>query len=305
MIHDAESDFVLRKQPHGRYPSMPTLIQSVDRALRILEAMAAEERPLGLGEIGARVNLHVSTVHRLLATLRARRFVEQDESTGRYRIGTMALKVGGSFLSGIDLRESLRPLLEILAAKSAETANLVILQGLEAVYVDHVIGTKVAKLFTQVGQRVPLHCTAVGKALLAFAPPQERVALSSRMTLTRFTKKTFVTRKALAEELMAVRAAGYAVDREEHEDGVACLAAPVFDSSGRVAAAIGVSGPSGRVLTLVGVLAKTVQTCAAQASRSLGYSSGIVPGETRAQRLASPPVFRRRMKPAIVPRVRS
>ena len=252
---------------------MGNRIQSVDRALSILEAMATEGRPLGLGEVASRVGLHVSTVHRLLATMRARSFVEQDDVTGHYRIGTAALRVGTSFLSETDLRPSLRPVLEGLAAKSKETANLVILQELEAVYVDHVIGTKVAKLFTEVGQRVPLHCTAVGKVFLAFLPQHRRDAVLPRMPLARFTKYTLTTRKTLMEEIERVRAAGYAVDREEHEIGVACIAAPILDASDLVTAAIGVSGPSGRILGMVNGLARIVEAAALDASRSLGYAT--------------------------------
>lgn len=250
---------------------MATRIQSVDRALRILEVLAAAGRSLGLGEVASTVGLHVSTVHRLLATLRLRAFVEQDEVTGRYRIGTAALRVGTSFLSELDLRPSLRPVLENLAARSKETANLVISQGLEAVYVDHVIGTNVAKLFTQVGQRVPLHCTAAGKVLLAFLPQQRRDELVAEIPLTRFTKHTLTTRRALIDELARVRAEGYALDREEHEIGVACVAAPIVDASNRLTAAIGISGPSGRILAAVAGFAKVVDSAAREASRSLGH----------------------------------
>ncbi len=273
---------------------MASRIQSVDRALRILEAMAAEGRPLGLGEVASKVDLHVSTVHRLLATLRARAFVEQDEVTGRYRVGTAALRVGSSFLSELDLRPSLRPVLEGLAARSKETANLVILQGLEAVYVDHVIGTKVAKLFTQVGQRVPLHCTAVGKVLMAFSSQLQRDALPSKIQLTRFTKYTLTTRRALMDEIAKVRATGYALDREEHEIGVACVAAPIVDGSNQLTAAIGVSGPSGRILGSVNSLARIVQAAAFEASRSLGHASSHKepPGRTGTYR----PATSRRLK---------
>lgn len=279
----------------------------MDRALRILEAMAAEARSLALGEIAERVGLHVSTVYRLLATLRARAFVEKDELTVRYRIGTAALRVGSSFLSGMDLRPALRPVLESLAARSRETANLVIIQGLEAVYVDHVIGTKVAKLFTQVGQRVPLHCTAVGKVLLAFSLQHERDALLSQIKLTRFTKKTFTTRRLLAAELTRVRTVGYAVDQEEHEDGVACMAAPVFDAPGKVAAAVGISGPSGRVLETVSSLAKIIQACAAEASRGLGYSKDRVAESRRsaAHLPGRPPRLAERVARTAVPLLRS
>jgi IclR family acetate operon transcriptional repressor len=196
--------------------------------------------------------------------------VEQETETGQYRIGVRAFRVGSSFLEEIGLGRRLRPMLADLAARTGETANLVVRDSLEAVYIDHVIGTKVSKLFTEIGQRVPLHCTAVGKVLLAYAPPAEREDLVARLELRRLTPNTITSRGALRRELAAVRSAGCAVDREEHELGVACVAAPVWDASGDLAAAVGVSGPSGRVLTAVAALSKRVRVCAAEASRALG-----------------------------------
>lgn len=248
---------------------MPT--QAVDRALRVLEIVAEAGRALSLSEIGARTGLHVSTAHRLIATLRDHGFVEQEKGSGLYRIGPGAFRIGRSFLEGFSLGPRLRPVLADLAAHTHETANLVIRTGLEAIYLDHVIGAQVAKLFTEVGQRVPLHCTAVGKVLLAYAPDAR--AVLPALTLTRFTGQTITSRAALERELAAVRARGYAVDREEHEAGVACLAAPVLTEGGEVVAAIGISGPSGRVLPRVAKLGERVRAAGDAASRLLRGST--------------------------------
>jgi len=241
--------------------------QAVDRALRVLEIIAEAGRALSLSEISARTGLHVSTTHRLIATLRDRGFVEQERETGHYRIGPGAFRVGRSFLEEFNLGPRLRPVLAELAADTRETANLVIRYGLEAIYLDHVIGAQVAKLFTEVGQRVPLHCTAVGKVLLAYAPDARD--LLPRLVLMRFTRQTVTTRAALERELAAVRARGYAVDREEHEAGVACIAAVARTDDGTAVAAIGISGPSGRVLPRVARLGERVKAAGEAASRRL------------------------------------
>lgn len=255
---------------------MATRIQAVDRALRILEAAAEAGTPLSLTEMSERVGLHISTTHRLLATMRARGFIERDAEGGRYRIGVQAFRVGNSFAGETDLRPRLHPMLMGLAARSGETANLVIRHGLEAVYIDHAIGTQVAKLFTEIGQRVPLHCTAVGKVLLAGGPGKDG-DLVRGLTLAAFTLHTITSRRALQRELAAIRAAGFAMDHEEHELGVACVAAPVRDASGAVVAAIGISGPSGRVSSAVTALSEHVRTAAAQASRALGSGGSWPP----------------------------
>ncbi|MDR7520109.1 MAG: IclR family transcriptional regulator [Armatimonadota bacterium] len=259
---------------------MPT--QAVDRALRILETIAESGRALSLSEVSARTGLHVSTAHRLIATLRDRGFVEQVEGSGHYRIGPCAFRVGRSFLEGFSLGPHLRPVLAELAADTRETANLVIRYGLEAIYLDHVIGAQVAKLFTEVGQRVPLHCTAVGKVLLAYASDVR--AVLPHLTLTRFTAQTITTPAALERELAAVRARGYAVDREEHEAGVACLAAPVLTDDGAIVAAVGISGPSGRVLPRAGKLGERVRAAGEAASRLLRGSTPDVSARGRRPR---------------------
>jgi IclR family KDG regulon transcriptional repressor len=245
-------------------------LQAVDRALRVLDVLADAGTAKSLTVISARTGLHVSTTHRLLTALRGRGFVEQDAEGGPYRIGPEAFRIGSSFLEEIDLGPRLRSVLLDLAARTGETANLVVRHGMEAVYIDHVISPQVATLFTRIGQRVPLYCTAVGKVLLAFAAPDEAGRLWRRLTLQRSTPHTLTSREALIQELDAVRLSGYAVDREEQELGVACVAAPVCDASGRTVAALGISGPAGRVLVKTQALAGIVRGCASAASRLLG-----------------------------------
>ncbi|MDR7540560.1 MAG: IclR family transcriptional regulator, partial [Armatimonadota bacterium] len=251
-------------------------IQSADRALRILQVVADHGHPLGLREVSQLVGLHASTTYRLLATLRARGFVEQESAGGRYRVGIQAFRVGNAFLAAADLRDRLRPVLATLAARSRETANLVILHDTEAVYIDHIVSVNITKLFTQIGQRVPLHCTAVGKVLLAYAPDQED--LLRRLRLRRFTPYTITTAAELRGALAAVREAGYAVDREEHELGVACVAGPVCDADGRVVAAVGISGPSARVLPRLAHMQRHVRAAVVAASRLMGASTLPRPG---------------------------
>ncbi len=245
-------------------------IQAVDRALRILQVVAESATPVSLTDISARAGLHVSTTHHLLATLRDRGFIEQAAKKGLYRVGIEAFRVGDSFSATEGIRPKLHPILTDLATRSGETANLVVRRGLEAVYIDHVIGTREVKLFTTIGQVVPLHCTAVGKVFLAFAADATSGTLPAHLRLTRHTPNTIGSLRVLRRELDAVRAAGYAIDREEHERGVACIAAPVRDATGAVVAAIGISGPGGRVLAALGTLVQKVTVSAAAASRRLG-----------------------------------
>ena len=248
---------------------MTTTIQSVTRALKILEVVATAEHPIRLSAISARENLHVSTAHRLLATLGASGFVEHD-AHGHYRVGITAFRVGASFAEVVDLRGRIQPMLLELSTRTSETANLAVRAGHEAVYIDHVLGNKVSKLFTQIGQRVPLHCTAVGKALLASCAADERDRLLGSLALEAFTPHTITSVRRFRRALCEIRLRGYAVDREEHEVGVACVAAPVRDATGVGRAVLGISGPSARVLRALDQYVAAVCACAQAASRALG-----------------------------------
>lgn len=247
-------------------------VQAVDRALAILETLAEAGRPMGLVELSTRVGLHASTVHRLLATLGKRKFVVQDPQTGRYRLGMRAFEVGSAAIQQVELREIARPFLRWLMEETQETANLAVLMDGEVVYIDQVESQNLVRMFTRVGRRVPAHCTGVGKILLAGLSDDEVMRVLDARGLPRFTPHTIVDLRELLKELQRVRASGYALDNEEREVGVRCVAGPVRDHEGRVVAAVSISGPSSRITEdRLPQLIAAVLTATSRISTELGW----------------------------------
>jgi DNA-binding IclR family transcriptional regulator len=224
-------------------------VQSLDRAFDLLEALAPGGE-LGLTELANRTGLVPSTVHRLLATLVKRGYVAQSVDSGRYRVSYKVAEIAAGLEQGrARLRAEAHPHLERISHETGETVNLVVLDGDRVVYVDQVEGTRRVRMFTAVGTAALAHTTGAGKAILAYGPPGALTALyGGREPLERLTPGTLVTIAALEADLARIRARGYALDEEEHEIGVGCIATPVLDHSGRPLAAISVSGPSTRVL---------------------------------------------------------
>lgn len=245
------------------------------RGLAVLEVLA-QGQDLNLSEVARRARLPVSTAHRLLETLRRRGFVQPVED-GRYRVGLRAFEVGMGFLRAQRLPEVARPVMVELVDRVEETANLAVRDGAEAVYVLQVESHRMLRLFAQPGARHPLYCTGVGKVLLAWEPEEEVRRLLGPGPLPRFTPRTLTDPDAVVRELRAIRARGYAVDREERESGVRCVAAPVRDASGRVVAALSVSAPASRVPHhRIPPVAATVVSAAEEISRRLGFSTARI-----------------------------
>ena len=224
-------------------------VQSLERALDLLEALASG-RELGVTELAAAAGLPPSTVHRLLATLTKRGYVSQNAASGRYMLGYKVVEVG----SGLEhrlarLRSVARPHLEAIQRDTGETVNLVVLDADRVVYVDQVEGSRSVRMFTAVGTSALAHTTGSGKAIMAFGPPDDLAArYADAEPLQRLTTRTLITLDDLREDFARIRRRGYALDNEEHEEGVGCVAAPVFDHTGRPCAAISVSGPTARIL---------------------------------------------------------
>lgn len=250
------------------------VMQSVDRALAILLVLAqGPASGLPLAEISRALGLNQSTCHHLLSTLKARRFVEQDPASRRYRLGIKAVEVGQAAVQQVDLARVALPRMEELMRAAQENVNLVILEEDSAVYVAQVPCDRTVRMFTRIGERAPLHCTGVGKVLLAYLPEEERAALLARTGLPRFTPNTICDPAALDEELKKVKAQGYALDHEEREQDVACLAAPVRDYRGQVVAALSISAPASRLgpERRAELLPRLLETAAAIA-RDLGWT---------------------------------
>ena len=218
-------------------------VQSVERALDVLEALAEHGGEAGLSEIAARTGLPYGTIHRLLQTLLARGYVRQ-ESDRRYALGGGLVRLGGVAEGMVAVRA--QPFLEKMVELSGETANLAVLEGDFIVYVAQASSPRRLRMFAEVGRRVLPHSTAVGKVLLAGRPPEEAVAVFERTGMPRRTPNTITEIEAMLAELAAVRERGYAMDLGEEELGVHCMAVPVRDGS-RVVAAMSVSGPAERI----------------------------------------------------------
>lgn len=247
------------------------MIESADRVLRVLESFDPGERDVSLGEIAERVSLPKSSVHRLLATLIGHGLVERDPVTRRYRLGIRLFELGSAAIHERGLHSAAHPALEQLSSRTGETCHLAVLSGTEAVYVYKLDGPSSIIMPSRVGGRAPCHATSIGKVLAAWAGDDLLRSIRSR-PLRPYTASTITTAKALQAELDRVREQGYALDMEEFEEGLRCVAAPVRDHSGRVVAALGIAGPRRRFETehLEGLVGMVV-TAAGDLSRNLGY----------------------------------
>jgi DNA-binding IclR family transcriptional regulator len=262
----------LAKQRRRTAFGRPT-VQSIDRALDVLEALSSRRVPTGISDLAHQVGLHVSTVHRLLATLVDRGYVRQDPETSRYHLGSRVFALASAADVHLDVRLVARPFLERLMRAASETANLVIATQEEVVYIDQVESTHLVKMFTQPGMRAPLYCTGCGKVMLAYRDPETIEPLLAA-PMQRHTAHTIASRAGLEAELARIREDGFAVDNEEMEEGVRCIAVPVFDRRAEIAAALSVSGPTTRMtVQRVGALVPLAKGIALELSQALGYQS--------------------------------
>ena len=216
-------------------------IQSLARGLKILAILAEAENGVANSELRERLGVDKASVSRLLQTLARYGYAERDPQTRRYRLGPQVVHLSRSLLTRMPLRDQAKPFLRQLVERTGECAHLAILAQGQALYIDQVEAPASLRVTTGVGTLAPLHCTALGKVLLAFgkAPIADH--------LPAFTPRTITDPEALRLHLEQTRRQGYAVDDEEYEYGVRCLAAPAYDLYGELAGAIGISGPSGRV----------------------------------------------------------
>jgi IclR family KDG regulon transcriptional repressor len=222
-------------------------IRAVERALSILKLFIANGSELSAAEISAHLNLHRSTTFRFLVTLMDSGFIEQNPQNHKYHLGIATFELGNAFLKQTNLHERAKSVLESLRDQSGETVHLAILEENEVVYLEKLAGLHpIGLMSSRVGSRSPAYCTGLGKALLAYSREEEIQQVIQNTKMTVFTENTITNRQELLDEFSRIRAQGYAVDQEEHEHGVMCVAAPVFDSTG-VVAAISAAGPAARM----------------------------------------------------------
>ena len=251
----------------------PRTIQVVDRALQALEELANAPGGLGVTELGRRLGVDKSTAHRLLATLRARGFVRVHPGTQRYTLGLRLAGLGAAAVHGIELTDIARPFLELLRDRTGEAAHLAVLAEGEVLFLAKAAGPGALTVNAGVGTRAPAHCTALGKVLLAgLLGTEELDRVIAQRGLTRHTPRTITAPETLVRHLEEVRQQGWALDDEERDLGLRCVAAPVYDAGGRIVAAVGISGPTSRItLERIALLAQDVRAIAERISHELGY----------------------------------
>ncbi|MBC7223827.1 MAG: IclR family transcriptional regulator [Anaerolineae bacterium] len=246
-------------------------IQSVDRAIALLERLADRGGSASLSDLARDVGLSRSTVHGLLSTLRARGLVVQ-EGNGHYALGIKLFELGSAAVSRLDLRTAAGPILQHLVDQFQETVHLVVGDGLDVVYIDKRESPRSMRIVSQVGRRLPAYCTAVGKAMLALKPEEELDRLLEGATLRAWTPNTITDKETLRTHLREVRQRGYALDNEEIFEGLCCVGAPIRDHLGQVVAALSVAGPSVRMgPERKEEIIPAVMEAAAEISHRLGY----------------------------------
>jgi len=250
--------------------STASRVPAVLRSLQILELLAGEKKRWTTMEVSRKLKIPKSTTSYLLHTLLARGYLVREQE-GVYRLGMKLLALGGQALRGTEVREVALPILRRLTAETQTTAHLAVLEGGEAVYIERVPSPGFIQIDTWVGRRMPLHSTSVGKALAAFLPQEEAESLFQTAGLPRFTPRTITTLPRLRQELRRIRETGVAIDNEENTPGVRCVAAPIFGSSGRVVAALSLTGPVQQITEeRVGKIVEKVKEAARQLSQTLG-----------------------------------
>lgn len=222
-------------------------VQSLARALLLLQRLSEADIGLNLSEIAGSVGLPVSTVHRLLNSMRQENFVDYDEQQSLWSIGVNAFIVGNGYLKKRDFVAQSRIFMKQLVAKTNETCNMAILEGDSHVFVAQVECTEVMRMVVQLGSRGAVHASGVGKMLLSALPETEAMDIIRRTGLPAYTANTIISPSAFAKELSLIRQRGYAIDDEEQTVGLRCIAANIYDEYGEAVAAISISGPAVRI----------------------------------------------------------
>jgi DNA-binding IclR family transcriptional regulator len=251
-------------------------VKSLTKALNLLKLFTPAKGEWVVREMVEALDYHKSSVQRLVTTLEAEGFLERiDGSRGQFRLGPILLMLGNVASQSIDLRQVARPFLQRLSDETGETSHLCVVDQSQCYYLEKIDSQQAIRISTYVGQRLPLHCSAVGKALMSGMTVEEIDRIIEERGLARFTDNTITDTERLLEELEGIRKKGIAFDNEENDIGLRCLASPVKDSKGRVLAAISFSGPVQRLnIEVLEKYARYVKQAARDVSLKLGYSFG-------------------------------
>ncbi len=263
---------------HERAPVRTrTRLSSVANAMRLIKIFSDENSEIGISDLAKHLGLAKSTAHRLAATLVEEGMLEQNAHDGKYRLGLALFELGSLVRRQMDITAEAKPFLKALAADTGETLHLAVLDRQAVLYINIIESQRAIRMGYKIGTRAPLHCTAVGKVLIAFEP-QEVIEAAIAHGLPRRTDGTITNPHAFRLELEAVRTRGYALEDEEIETGLRSIAAAVRNYSGRVIAAIGIAGPAHRMTKKVLLsYVRNLVDAADAVSLRLGYQPAQTP----------------------------
>lgn len=247
-------------------------LKTVERTLQILEAFSLQEPEYTAYELAQKIGIPQSTIYRFLRILVRKGFLEQDPITKKFRLGIRVFELGSIVLKNMKLHKIALPFIEELSNKSGETVHLGILDGYEVVSIESIESTHSLRIANPIGKRCCLHSTGIGKAILAFLPDEKIVEIIKNKGLPKFTPNTITDIETLKREISLIRERGYAVDNQENEIGIRCVAAPIRDHTGKVVASISISGPAIRITNgKIPEFAKLVIEVSNKISELLGY----------------------------------
>jgi len=248
-------------------------ITALQRGLQILHLFSDSPRGLTAKQVATATRLPVSTVHRFLANLVSAGFLNRD-SEGTHCLGIACFSIGQAAAGQLDIRRLSLPYLRELNQQTRETVHLTVRHGLSAVYVEKLDSPEPLRIYSRIGASVPLHCTAVGKVLLAYLPSDEQQRVLPQLELKRLTTNSVGNMQELKTELFRVRKNGYASDLEEHELHIRCIAAPIWDHMGSVHASLSITAPAFRMpVSRLRQLAPQIQAAGLKISSELGYQA--------------------------------
>ena len=246
-------------------------VQSIDRAVGILNCFSPKRQELRLTEIADELDLNKSTAHGIITTLKYHGLIDQDEETQKYRLGLRILELASIVKDSLKINEISRPYIDEIRSKLEETVHLGTLDKKEVVYLEKAESHQSMRIVTTIGSRMPAYCTGIGKAMLAYVDEQTVLDLLPD-EIERFTPNTITDKNQLIEELKKIRNQGYSLDNQEHDLGLTCVAAPIFDNLGNASYGISVSGPSIRITEdRIKEITTVVKDAADKISRELGY----------------------------------
>ncbi|OAH59648.1 MULTISPECIES: IclR family transcriptional regulator [Bacillaceae] len=252
------------------------LIQSIERAADVLELFLTSKSELSVKEISQKLNLSKSTVHGIIKTLEHRGYLQQNPDDLKYKLGIKLFELGNLVGKNLEIGKIARPIIRDLVVELNETVHLVTLQRDEVIYIEKVEGPRALTIYSHIGKRAPFHCTGVGKAILAYLSEKEVDRILSSVILESFTEYTMTNREDIKNHLHSIREKGYAVDDEEIELGLKCIAAPIFDHQGNVIASISCAAPKMRLdENRLPKVIEGIKRAASEISTYLGYKDDI------------------------------